>query len=158
MRTAVAITRTAVIVSVLGVAIPSLPASAGSTLNFTPFTAGGPAYQESKAMLNGQPVTIVRITAYYHQMDLPPRSAQPIGLEYFKFFIKDPSGNMAHCEKWIDRIQADEAAWTKQKPTFPYLEIDMAQGAKPVVVNGMSTFRGADVHCWEAMDFGPPLY
>ena len=126
--------------------------------NFAPFAGGSPAFAESKAMLNGKPVTIVRITAYFHQMDLPPGSAQPVGLEYFKFFIKDPNGNMAHCERWIGRIQADEAAWSKSKPTFPYLEINIAEGAKPVTVNGMQAFRGTDVRCWEAMDFGPPLY
>jgi len=126
--------------------------------DFTPFAGGSPAFTEFKAMFQGKPVTIVRITAYFHQMDLPPGSAQPIGLEEFKFFIKDPNGNMAKCEKWIQKVQADEAAWTKAKPTFPYLEINIAAGAKPVTVGGVTTFRGFDVRCWEAMDFGPPLY
>ena len=138
-------------------AVVNLPSTARAQ-NFTPFAGGSPAFAESKAMLNGKPVTIVRITAYFHQMDLPPHSAQPFGLEYFKFFIKDPNGNMADCERWIKRIQADEAAWSPSKPTFPYLEINIAEGAKPVVVNGMTAFRGFDVRCWEAMDFGPPLY
>jgi hypothetical protein len=126
--------------------------------DFTPFAGGSPAFAESKAMLDGKLVTIVRITVYFHQMDLPPHSVQPIGLEYFKYFVKDSNGNMARCENWIKRIQADEAAWTKSKPTFPYLEVNMAEGAKPVVVNGLQAFRGYDVRCWEAMDFGPPLY
>jgi hypothetical protein len=152
-----AFTGTIIATAALSALAASSPAAA-QALDFTPFAGGSPAYTESKGTLNGQLVTIVRITAYYHQMDLPPHSAQPIGLEYFKYFIKDPNGNMVHCENWIKRIQADEAAWTKQKPTFPYLEINIAEGAKPVTVNGVTTFRGFDVRCWEAMDFGPPLY
>jgi hypothetical protein len=139
------------------VVILSLPAAARAQ-DFAPFAGGSPAVTESKAMFQGKPVTIVRITAYFHQMDLPPGSALPIGLEEFKFFIKDPNGNMARCEKWVQKVQADEAAWSKSKPTFPYLEINIAQGAKPVTVNGLATYRGFDVRCWEAMDFGPPLY
>ena len=138
-------------------AVLSLPASAWA-VDFSSFTGGSPAFSEYKAMFQGKPVTIVQIRAYYHQMDLPPGSAQPIGLEEFKSFIKDPNGNMAHCEKWVQKVQADEAAWNKSKPTFPYLEINIAEGAKPVVVNGVTTYRGFDVRCWEAMDFGPPLY
>lgn len=134
-----------------------LPAVAQAQ-NFTAFVGGSPAFTESSAIFQGKPVTVVRITAYYHQMDLPPGSVQPIGLEEFKFFIKDPNGNMAKCEKWVRKVQADEAAWSKGKSTFPYLEIDLAEGAKPVVVNGLATYRGGDVRCWEAMDFGPPLY
>ena len=91
----VAALRMAAIFSVL--AAPSMLASAGvrspsaaQTLTFPPFTAGGPAFVESHTTLNGHPVTVVRITAFYHQMDLPAGSAQPIGLEYFKYFIKDP--------------------------------------------------------------------
>ena len=143
------------IVCVLAVLL--LPAVARAQ-DFTPFVGGSPAFVESKAMFQGKPVTIVRITAYFHQMDLPPGSAQPIGLEEFKFFIKDPNGNMARCEKWVQKVQADEAAWSKAKPTFPYLEIVIAEGARPITVNGVTTFRGFDVRCWEAMDFGPPLY
>jgi len=134
-----------------------LPALAHAQ-DFAPFAGGSPAFTESKAMFEGKPVTIVRITAYFHQMNLPPHSAQPIGLEEFKFFIKDPNGNMARCEKWVQKVQADEAAWSKAKPTFPYLEINIAEGAKPLTVNGLATYRGFDVRCWEAMDFGPPLY
>jgi hypothetical protein len=142
-------------IALLALAVLSLPAHAQ---DFTPFAGGSPAFTESKAMLDGQLVTVVRITVYFHQMDLPPHSAQPIGLEYFKFFIKDPNGNMSRCEKWVQKVQADAAAWSPSKPTFPYLEINIADGAKPVVVNGMTAFRGFDVRCWEAMDFGPPLY
>ena len=126
--------------------------------DFAPFVGGSPAFKESKGFFEGKPVNIVRITAYFHQMNLPPRSAQPIGLEEFRFFIKDPQGNMARCEKWIQKVQADEAAWSKAKPTFPYLEINVADGAKPVTVKGVATFRGVDARCWETMDFGPPLY
>jgi len=133
-------------------------ASAASTPNFTPFAGGAPAYKEQSAMMLGNRVTIVRITSYFHQMDLPPHSAQPIGLEYFMYFLKDTAGNMAHCEKWIDKVQADEAAWTKQKPTFPYLEINTAKGAKPFELQGHIVYHGKDIRCWEAMDFGPPLY
>jgi hypothetical protein len=135
-----------------------LLAATAQAQDFAPFVGGGPAFAESKAMFEGKPVTIVRITAYYHQMDLPPGSAQPIGLEEFKFFIKDTKGNMARCEKWIQKVQADEAAWGKAKPTFPYLEINIADGAKPVTVKGMTVYRGFDARCWETEDFGPPLY
>jgi hypothetical protein len=134
-----------------------LPAIAQAQ-DFAPFVGGSPAFAESKAMFEGKPVTIVRITAYFHQMNLPPHSAQPIGLEEFRFFIKDAKGNMARCEKWIQKIQADEAAWSKAKPTFPYLEINIADGAKPVTVKGVTTYRGFDARCWETMDFGSPLY
>src|ERR1700761_8778657 len=109
--------------------------------DFAPFVGGSPAFKESKAMFEGKPVTLVQITAYFHQMNLPPRSVQPIGLEEFRFFIKDVKGNMARCEKWIQKVQADEAAWSKSKPTFPYLEINVADGAKPVTVRGMTVYR-----------------
>ena len=77
-------------IALLALAVLSLPAHAQ---DFTPFAGGSPAFTESKAMLNGQPVTVVRITAYFHQMDLPPSSALQIGLQEFKFFMKDPNGN-----------------------------------------------------------------
>jgi hypothetical protein len=144
-----------IVTAAFALAVLSLPIQAQ---DFAPFVGGSPAFTESKAMFQGKPVTVVRITAYFHQMDLPPRSAQPIGLEEFKFFIKDPNGNMAKCEKWVQKVQADEAAWSQAKPTFPYLEINIAEGAKPVTVNGLATYRGFDVRCWEVMDFGPPLY
>src|SRR5882757_6697437 len=102
-------------ITLLTLAAMSLPAIAQAQ-DFTPFVGGSPAVTESKAIFQGKPVTIVRITAYFHQMDLPPGSAQPIGLEEFKFFIKDPNGNMAKCENWVRKVQADEAAWSKAKP------------------------------------------
>ena len=103
-------------------------------------------------------MTLVRITYEYHEMDLPPGSVQPIGLIFIRYFIKDAAGNMAHCEKWIKRVQADEAAWTRQKPTFPYFELNVATNAKPLKWKGMDVYSGADVRCWEAMDFGQPLF
>jgi hypothetical protein len=143
--------------AILALSALFLPAFAQAQ-DFAPFVGGSPAVKESKALFEGKWVTIVRITAYYHQMNLPPHSAQPIGLEEFKFFIKDARGNMDRCEKWIQKVQADEAAWSKAKPTFPYLEINLADGARPVTVKGLTTYRGADARCWETMDFGPPLY
>jgi len=144
-------------VAVLALSALFLPLAAHAQ-DFSPFVGGSPAFAESKATFEGKPVTIVRITAYLHQMNLPPGSAQPTGLEEFKFFIKDAQGKMARCEKWVQKVQADEAAWTKAKPTFPYLEINIAEGAKPVTVRGMAVYRGFDAGCWETMDFGPPLY
>jgi hypothetical protein len=132
-------------------------ASAG-TQTFTPVVGGSPAYREQPALLNGKKVTLVRVTLYFHQMDLPPGSAQPIGLELFKYFLKDASGNIGHCEQWIKKVQTDEAAWTKQHQTFPYLEINTAENAVPLKINGRTIYRGEDVLCWEAMDFGPPVY
>jgi hypothetical protein len=135
----------------------SLPAVVQAQ-DFAPFVGGSPSFSESRATFEGKPVTIVRIIAYYHQMNLPPRHAQPIGLGESRFFIKDPYGNMARCEKWIRKVQADEAAWTKAKPTFPYLEINIAENTKPVTIRGMAVYRGVNVRCWETMDFGSPLY
>ena len=134
-----------------------LPAVAQAQ-DFSPFVGGSPAFKEFKALFEGKWVTVVQITAYFHQMNLPPHSAQPIGLEEFRFFVKDAKGNMARCEKWIQKVQADEAAWSKAKPTFPYLEINLADGAKPLTVRGTTAYRGFDARCWETMDFGPPLY
>lgn len=135
------------------------PARAASTPDFTPFTGGGPLASEFGAKLNGKPVTIVQLSAYYHQMDLPKGSVQPIGLELFFFVIKSAKpGNAAHCEQWVAQVQADEAAWTKQSPTFPYLEINHAKDARPVLINGLQAYQDADVECWEARDLGPPLF
>ena len=144
-------------IATLALGALSLPAIAQAQ-DFAPFVGGSPAFREFNAMVDGKPVTVVQITAYFHQMNLPPHSAQPIGLEEFRFFIKDAKGNMARCEKWIQKVQADEAAWSKAKPTFPYLEINLADGAKPVTVRGTTAYRGFDARCWETMDFGPPHY
>jgi hypothetical protein len=146
--------KTAILLTVL---IAASPPSA-ATPNFTPFVGGSPAYKEQQAVLNGKKITLVQVTIYFHQMDLPPGSAQPIGLAFFKYFLKDTSGNMGHCEQWIKKVQADEGAWTKQKPTFPYLEINTAENAVPLKINGQTVYRGKDVLCWETMDFGPPVY
>lgn len=56
------------------------------------------------------------------------------------------------------KIQADEAAWSRAKPTFPYLEINIADGAKPVTIRGTTAYHGYAARCWETMDFGAPLY
>ena len=134
-----------------------LPAVAQAQ-DFAPFVGGNPAFKEFQAKVDGKPVTVVQITAYFHQMNLPPHSAQPIGLEEFRFFIKDAQGNMDRCEKWIQKVQADEAAWSKAKPTFPYLEINLADNAEPVTIRGTTGYHGYAARCWETMDFGPPLY
>jgi hypothetical protein len=136
----------------------STDASAALTPNFAPQTGGNPTFTEVPATVGGKTVTLVRITYEYHQMDLPPGSVQPIGLIPIRYFIKDSAGNMAHCEKWIKRVQADEATWTKQKPTFPYFELNVAANAKALKWKGMDVFKGADVRCWEAMDLGQPLF
>lgn len=133
-------------------------ASAASTPNFTPQTGGNPTYREVPATIAGKKVMLARITYEYHEMDLPPGSAQPIGLIPILYFVKDATNNLGHCEKWIERILADEAAWTKQKPTFPYFELNVAANAKPVKWKGMNLYKGADVRCWEAMDLGQPLF
>jgi len=133
-------------------------ASAAGTPNFGPDTGGNPTYKELPAVVGGKNVTLVRITYEYHEMDLPPGSAQPIGLIPVRYFVKDAAGNMAHCGEWIKKIQADEAAWTRQKPTFPYFEINIATKATPLKWKGMSVYKGTDVRCWEAMDFGAPLF
>ncbi len=132
--------------------------SAAATPNFSPQTGGNPAFKEVPATVKGKTVTLVRITYEYHEMDLPPGSVQPIGLIPIRYFIKDAAGNMAHCEKWVKRVQADEAAWTRQKPTFPYFELNVADNANALKWKGMDVFKGTDVRCWEAMDFGPPLF
>jgi hypothetical protein len=136
----------------------SSTASAAGAQNFTPATGGNPTFKEQSATVAGKTVTLVRITYEYHEMDLPPGSAQPIGLIFIRYFIKDSAGNMAHCEKWIKKVQADEATWTKQKPTFPYFELNIAENAKALKWKGMEVFTGMDVRCWEVMDFGPPLF
>jgi hypothetical protein len=145
-------------IAVLALLTASASAAAAETANFTPQTGGNPTFTEVPATIAGKSVTLVRITYEYHEMDLPPGSAQPIGLIPIRYYVKDSAGNMAHCEKWIKKIQADEAAWTKQKPTFPYFELNVASNAKPVKWKGMAVYKGADVRCWEAMDFGPPLF
>jgi hypothetical protein len=132
--------------------------SAAEAQNFAPATGGNPTSREQSAIVGGKTVTLVRVTYEYHEMDLPPGSAQPIGLIPIRYFIKDSAGNMTHCEKWIKKVQADEAAWTKQKPTFPYFELNVAENAKALKWKGMDVFKGTDVRCWEAMDFGPPLF
>ncbi len=133
-------------------------ASGAGTANFSPATGGNPTFKEQSATVEGKTVTLVRITYEYHEMDLPPGSVQPIGLIFIRYFIKDSTGNMAHCEKWIERVRADEAAWTKQKPTFPYFELNVAANAKALKWKGMDVFKGTDVRCWEAMDLGQPLF
>ncbi|HEX4505527.1 MAG TPA: hypothetical protein VH722_07330 [Alphaproteobacteria bacterium] len=85
-------------------ALVALSSSAAAhAQDFSPFVGGGPAFREFKAMVEGRQVTVVQITAYFHQMNLPPRSVQPIGLEEFRFFIKDAQGNTDRCEKWIKK-------------------------------------------------------
>jgi hypothetical protein len=136
----------------------STGASGAATPNFTPATGGNPTFKEESAVVDGKTVTLVRITYEYHEMDLPPGSVQPIGLIFIRYFTKDSAGNMTHCEKWIKRVQADEAAWTRQKPTFPYFELNVTANARALKWRGMDVFKGTDVRCWEAMDFGQPLF
>ena len=137
----------------------SASALAAQTPTFTPYDGGAPASGEIAGTYAGKPVIMVRISADYHQMNLPPQTAQPIGLRRFFYFLKNGTkGNAARCETWIRKVKKDEAAWTKASPTFPYLEINIAQGAKPVTINGIGAYRDADVQCWEAQDLGPPLF
>lgn len=126
-------------------------------------TAGGsPLYREGTVTEQGRPTTLAKISLYFHQMDLPPGSVQPIGLEEFFYILaSDKTGNARHCATWVERVRADEAAWTKQDKLFPYLQIAIAPNARPVAIaalNGLTAWRDKDVLCWEAMDFGPPLY
>jgi hypothetical protein len=133
--------------------------AAAQTQSFTPFDGGAPDAGEIPGTLNGKAVTVLRITADYHQMNLPPHTAQPIGLRNFFYVLKgSPTGHSARCEAYIKKVQKDEAAWTKASPTFPYLEINFAQGAKQVTVNGIGVYREIDIQCWEAFDMGPPVF
>jgi hypothetical protein len=135
----------------------SLPVYGAVAPNFTPFVGGGPYFVEGTTTINGMKVTLVGITAFLHDMDLPPGSVQEFDGET-KLFIKDVAGNVAHCEKWIKRIRADEAAWTNKDATYPYIEINVASNAKPLTWRGKQVYRGTDMRCWEVMDFGPPDY
>ncbi len=137
----------------------SASALAAETPTFTPYDGGAPGYDEIAGTFNGRPVIMVRIAASYHQMNLPPLTAQPIGLRTFFYFLKTGAkGNAARCETWVKTVKKDEAAWTKASPTFPYLEINIAQNAKPVTINGTTVYRDADVQCWEGLDLGAPLF
>jgi hypothetical protein len=133
----------------------SLPASAAETPNFTPYVGGNPTFGQKAAVIDGKKVTLIAITAFLHDMDLPPGGVQEFDGET-KYFVKDGTGNLAHCEKWIKRIKADERAWTKKDGTYPYLEINVASNAKSLTWKGMTVYKGTDVRCWEAMDFGQP--
>ncbi len=133
----------------------SLPVYAAQTPTFTPFVGGSSTFSEVSATISGKKVTLVRIDSFVHDMDLPPGSVQLFS-DSVKYFLKDGSGNPDHCEKWIKRIAADEAAWTKKSGTYPYLEINVATNAKPLTWKGTKVYKGADVRCWEAMDFGQP--
>ncbi|MGH6878644.1 MAG: hypothetical protein ACREHV_14880 [Rhizomicrobium sp.] len=122
------------------------------------FTGADPAFQEMPAPIEGQRV-IVQINAYFHQMDLAPHRTQPIGLvEYFNVEKGTHDYQAEMCEKWTTKVHDDEADWTEGQTVFPYLEIDIAKHAKPFMLNGVQVYRARDVLCWEAMDFGPPLY
>ena len=142
-------------VAVLSLAA-SLPVHGAEEPTFTPFVGGDSTFREIPATVNGKNVTLVRIDSFFHDMDLPPGGVQEFS-DYIGYFIKDGAGNMAHCEKWIKRIEADETAWTKKDGTYPYLEINVASNATPVTWKGKQVYKGTDVRCWEAMDFGPPV-
>jgi hypothetical protein len=130
----------------------------GATPEFSPYVGGFPSFGERGALINGKKVTLVAITAFVHDMDLPPGGVQELDGET-KYFVKDDgAGNMAHCEKWIKQVRADERAWTKKDATYPYLEINVATNAKPLTWKGMTVYRGFDVRCWEVMDFGQPEF
>ena len=137
----------------------SASALAAQTPNFTSYDGGAPGFDEIAGTYAGKPIIMVRIAASYHQMNLPPQTAQPIGLRTFFYFLKaGPHGNAARCETWVKKVKMDEAAWTKASPTFPYLEINIAQGAKPITINGIAVYRDPDVQCWEALDLGAPVF
>jgi len=140
----------------LGVFVLAIPVSAMAQ---TTFVGGGPAYQEMTVNIEGTPRTVVQLTGYFHQMDLAPHHAQPIGLGEAFYVVKDEKPwNASHCETWIKQIQGDELAWNEKKTMFPYWEIQIAADAKPYYVDGMPVWHDRDVSCWEAMDFGPPLF
>ncbi len=133
----------------------SLPAYAAHEPIFTPYVGGNPSLGERAAIIDGKKVTLIGITAFLHDMDLPPGGVQEFDGET-KYFVKDGTGNLAHCKKWIKRIEADERSWTKRDGTYPYLEINVASNAEPLTWKGMTVYKGADVRCWEVMDFGQP--
>ena len=123
------------------------------------FVGGAPAYQEWVMDVNGVPRTIVQMSGYFHQMNLPPHHGQPIGLEEFYYVIKDAKPwNAARCETWIRRVDNDEILWQQNQTVYPYWQIQIAGDAKPITVEGYTLWQDRDVTCWEAMDFGPPLY
>jgi hypothetical protein len=99
------------------------------------------------------------MTASYHEMDLPPHQVQVIGLvQYFYVLKEKPDYQATTCEKWITQVQNDEAGWTQDDTMFPYIELDIAPRAKATLIESMHVYHAKDVLCWEAMDFGPPLY
>jgi hypothetical protein len=146
--------------TVLAAFIASLGfAFAQPALADTVFVGGNPGFEVKSVTVDGTRQTVVQMTGYFHQMDLPPHSVQPIGLEEFFFVLKARDPWFAdRCEKWITTVHDDEGAWTDRDPTYPYFEIDIAANARPLTINGLRVYREKDVLCWEAMDFGPPLY
>jgi hypothetical protein len=146
-------------------------ASASPPPLFTPvgiYTGGMPAFSEQHVVPDGRKsmATVLQISAALHQMDLLPGSVQPIGLAtLFSIAKENNDGQAARCMRWVERVANGEAAWmaapvTAKPMTFPYLAMTVAAGATPAytINGGMPVYREADVLCWEAEDFGPPVY
>lgn len=133
--------------------MPSL-AYAGAPLTGVPVVA-----QKTKMVVGGKAVDVLKVGFYYHRMDLPPHSRQPIGLEEFLFIQMDAaSGNADKCMQWFDKVSQDEKSWSHEMSTYPYFEVTIHDGAQAAKSDGVVVFQDQDVHCWEASDFGPPLY
>jgi hypothetical protein len=139
--------------TLLGLAA-SLPVHAAQTPTFTPYVGAEPTYGQRSAVVGGKTVKLAAITAFLHDMD------NSGGVQEFdgetQYFIEDGSENLAHCKRWIKQIQADEKAWIKGDATYPYLEINTASNAKPLTWKSHAVYKGAEVRCWEARDFGQP--
>jgi hypothetical protein len=132
----------------------ALPAYADEP-EFSPFAGARPTYGERATVIDGKKVTLVVVQAFLHDMGLGPGGVQEFDEEK-RYFVKDGSGNLFRCEKWIKQVNADERAWKTKDGKYPYLEINVATNAKPITFAGKTVYRGADVRCWEAMDFGQP--
>lgn len=126
---------------------------------FAPIDGAKPFYEESPVAVNGKQATSVRFSLYYHEMDLPAGKVQPSGLELFFFAIKGE--NASKCEAWVNKIITDESKekpWKPEYVTYPYMEINFAKDAKPIMVNGIPTYQDSDINCWEAEDLGAPVF
>lgn len=91
---------------------------------------------------------------------------EPVGLQlhnYYTMRAQDAkhSGGMRHaqdCKKWNTLILEALRAHDPNSPTWPYVQLMVAQGARTIDTNEHgSVFYSDDIECWGSMDRFPPF-
>jgi hypothetical protein len=113
----------------------------------------------------GKPIDVYMLVIEQQTMN-SDGMREPIGLQFFDLFTAnavDPAtawnpANAADCKSWKTETLVALEGHQEWQPTFTYLQLAVAEGARTIETNEDGTvWWSDDIQCWGALDRFPPF-